>query len=178
MDSWTTGSCGSKRGCTLLEMKKIPLTQEKFAVVDNDDFARVNKFKWCLDTKGMRLYALRSITRRGHCHTIYLHRFILNAPKGKQVDHIDGDGLNNRKKNLRLCSSAQNKYACRRKSRSATSRFRGVCWDSARQKWKVMLTYRDRPFNLGRFDCEIAAAHAYDKKARELFGNFASPNFA
>ena len=105
-----------------------------------------------------------------------MHRAILNAPKGLLVDHIDGNGLNNRKSNLRLCTFAQNAHNSRPR-RNSSSRYKGVCWHKLKKKWTVSIYKGGKRTYLGYYDDEIEAALAYDRKAEELFGEFAYLNF-
>jgi hypothetical protein len=91
------------------------------------------------------------------------------------VDHIDHDGLNDRRSNLRICTQRQNLYNSRPKGRS--SRFKGVCWDKARQRWVVYIRYGGRNRFIGQFADEIEAAKAYDRAAASLFGEYAYLNF-
>jgi len=101
----------------------------------------------------------------------------MGEPNGVEIDHIDGDRLNNCFNNLRLATSAQNQQGFQRKRVKCTSKFRGVCWDKEQQKWRAQLGCRDRTYNLGRFHSEKDAALAYDIAARNFFGKFATPNF-
>lgn len=106
--------------------------------------------------------------RRKKGRTVYLHREILSAKSGQHVDHISGDGLDNRKINLRLLTPSENHRAFRRKKAGASSRFRGVCWNKRDQKWSVYIMKDRRNYGLGSFENEQDAALAYDQKAREL----------
>lgn len=153
----------------------IPLTQGKVAVIDFADFEKVRKYKWVAFKGRKTWYARCSIGPINY--KLYLHRLILNARAGVQVDHRDGDGLNNTQHNLRSCSNSQNHQALQIKHVHATSRFRGVCWDKKRLLWFAQTKHEGRHFNIGRFASEEEAARAYDAKAKELFGEFASPNF-
>ncbi|MBW8039596.1 MAG: hypothetical protein FVQ85_06310 [Planctomycetes bacterium] len=151
----------------------IPLTQGRFAVVDADDYERLIKHKWSCQKSKNNCYASRAY---GYTR-ISMHRVIMKAPKGLQVDHIDGNGLNNRKSNLRLCTHAENVHNSR-PMRNVSSKYKGVCWHKDKKKWCVSITKSDRRSYLGHFDDEIVAAREYDKKAKELFGEFAYLNFA
>jgi len=150
------------------------LTQGYHAVVDAEDYERVSRYKWCLSRSGNQLYA----QRRCRGKTIRMHQFIMRPPKGKVVDHIDGNGLNNRRCNLRICTPQQNSWNHkRRKQPGASSRFIGVYPYKKRPgKWYVKIKCGDERVNLGPFDSEIEAALARDRKARELFGEYASLN--
>jgi hypothetical protein len=152
-------------------VRYVPLTKGKFAIVDAADYERVSRYKWCASGSGDRWYAVRN-DRGRH---VSMHRFLIGAPKGMVVDHIDGNGLNNRQNNLRICTQRQNLYNSRPKGKS--SRFKGVCRDKNRGRWIVLISNGERSIHVGRFDDEVQAARAYDRKAFELFGEFAYLNF-
>lgn len=154
-------------------MKTIPLTQGKVAIVDDADFEELSKYKWQAHRTRNRWYATRTFGKR----FVKMHRFLLSAAKGIKVDHIDGDGLNNRRDNLRECSNAENCRAFRKKWSGSTSCFRGVSRHKASSSWVAQLCKNGLVFHLGCFQNEEDAARAYDVKARELFGEYASPNF-
>lgn len=154
------------------DVRFIPLTQGKFAIVDADDYEWLAKYKWnCQNNKG-GFYAFRS---EGH-KMIAMHREIIRAPEGLLVDHIDGNGLNNRKSNLRLCTHSQNTYN-RRPNRNCSSRYKGISFHKMSKKWEVAICCKGKREHLGRFDDEVKAALAYDRKAKQLFGEFAYLNF-
>ncbi|MBA7605706.1 hypothetical protein ES703_12840 [subsurface metagenome] len=150
----------------------IALTQGKFAIVDAEDYGRLNQDKWYAGKCKNTYYAGRVEGGK----TIKMHREIMRAPKGVLVDHINHNGLDNRKSNLRLCTNAQNCYnqqACA----TGTSKYKGVSWHKSRSKWSARIRCDRKLYNLGEFDNEMEAAMAYDDKAVELFGEFAYPNF-
>lgn len=153
-------------------VKEIKLHHGNIAFVDDEDYERVNQYKWYCDRHG---YAMRkeNIIRK----TILMHRFILGAPFGLEVDHADGNKLNNSKSNLRLCTKSDNQHNKKKQSVPATSKYKGVCWDSSKSKWRVDIKIHGKHINVGRFVNEIDAAHAYDAKAIELHGEFANTNF-
>ena len=107
---------------------------------------------------------------------IYMHRIIMEVKAGQIVDHVNGNGLDNRKQNLRVCSSQQNSFNCRTNNKS--SGFKGVTWDKTRKIWAAKITHNYKTINLGRFKSKEEAARRYDLKAKELFGVFARPNGA
>lgn len=152
----------------------IPLTQGKFAIVDAEDYDLLAKYKWYCQRSGNRFYALRRNPQRQTRTT--MHRQILHAPEGLFVDHIDGDGLNNRKSNLRLCSAAQNAWN-RRPDRHCYSGYKGVTWSKNHKKWHAHITKAGKGMYLGHFDDQLEAALAYDRKAEQLFREFAYLNF-
>lgn len=156
--------------------KSIPLTRGKFALVSEDDFERVNFSKWYFQSNG---YAVR----RTHCGykedggriqgLVYMHRFIMEAGRGVEVDHIDGNPLNNCRENLRLCTSRENKHN-QRPQRGGISKYKGVTW----QAGKYVAQIKDGGINiyLGRHSSEVAAARAYNEEAARRFGEFANLN--
>jgi len=156
-------------------MKQIPLTQGKVALVDDDDFEVLSGYKWYCGNEG---YAMRTAgtLKRGQ-RTIRMARFITDAPSDKQVDHIDGDRLNNQKCNLRLCSNLEN---CRnqRKPRIVTSSvFKGVHRHSGNKCWQAAIRHGGKQIYLGVFTDEEQAARAYDEAAKKYHGEFALLNF-
>lgn len=156
-------------------MKAIVLIRGRIATVDDRDFKRVNQFKWFAHKKGQRYYAARNIRLpNGERETEYLHNFLMGV---KGVDHKDGDGLENRRYNLRPASPLQNRRAFRRKASSATSQFRGVSWNSARGKGAAQIKAGPRQTYIGYFTTEEGAARAHDSHAIKLFGEFASIDF-
>jgi hypothetical protein len=150
----------------------IALTQGKIAIVDAEDFERLNRYRWCACKCKGTYYAVRV----EHGRTVRMHREIMRAPKGMLVDHADHNGLNNRKSNLRLCTNAQNSYN-QQANANGTSRYKGVSWHKCSRKWSARVRCDGKFYNLGDYKDEIEAAKAYDRKARELFGEFACLNF-
>lgn len=153
-------------------MKKIKLTQGKFAIVDDDDYEKISKYKWCFSSSGG--YAERRESRNLGGRIMRMHRFILNAPTGKMVDHINMKGLDNRKENLRLCTKAEN-MRNRNKTKLNKSGYKGVYLDFNNQ-WKAQIRVGGKTYNLGRFDEKKQAALAYNKRALLEFGEFANIN--
>jgi len=153
-------------------MKTIPVYPGHIAIVDTDNHERLSKFKWTLHQKGDCKYARRNKRHPdGKQTTILMHREILSSP---MIDHIDGNGLNNKRTNLRPCTNSQNS-ANRKKSKRNTSGFKGVCKRSKR--WDAYIRVGGIQIHLGCFDTPEQAAHAYDRKAIEVFGEFARLNF-
>ncbi len=157
-------------------MRKIPLTRGEFALVDDEDFEMLNAFKWhCLYCgSGTRKipYAKRSDYSSGKQIGISMHRVILGAAS-ELVDHIDGNGLNNQKSNLRLCTHAQN-LMNQRKQRF--DHFKGVRFHKKDKRWQAYIVKDKRMIHLGSFDFSIDAAIAYNEAAKRLFGEFANLN--
>ena len=151
----------------------IELTYGKYAIVDAQDYDRLKRYNWCA-LKGAQTFYAKTFHLSGAI--LSMHRLILNAPKGLFVDHIDHNGLNNRKSNLRLCTNQQN-LRNKLPRPGCSSKYKGVSWSKARSKFRANIYLNRKAIHLGYFDSEIAAARAYDKKARELFGEFAFLNF-
>jgi len=152
--------------------KLIPLTQGKFAIVDPEDFDELCQYKWTAAKSPNTFYAVRSVQGR----QIRMHRLITSAPKGLVVDHRNHNGLDNRKENLRLCTRPENARN-QRPQTGRSSKYKGVCWHKNQKKWTARVYSNGVTYHLGSFNSEIQAAKAYDKKARELFGQFACLNF-
>lgn len=152
-------------------MIKIPLTRGKFAIIDDEDFKLVSHLKWSFASAG---YAISRFPNYGKL--VLMHRIILGAKKGQSVDHKNGNGLDNRKSNIRLCSHKQNMMN-RKKPSHNTSGYKGVTWDKQMKKWRVQIRHSETNSYIGLFKNIIDAANAYDKKAKEIFGEFARLNF-
>lgn len=158
-------------------MKKILLTQGYKALVDNEDYEKLSKFKW--HTYEGRNGVMRA--GRGHL-SLLMSREVTNAPQHLHVDHIDGNGLNNQKSNLRVCTPAQNTQNRRKTKKRTGSKYKGVSFYKRDKKWLAQITYLDVlrqniRVTLGRFMAEEEAALAYDQAARKYFGEFATLNF-
>jgi hypothetical protein len=160
-------------------MKTINLTKGYVAMVDDDDYARINQYEWCVGvtTHGdgsKTLYAKRCANKT---ETFYLmHRLILSITDPTiEVDHVDHNGLNNQKHNLRVATSSQNQGNAQVRSDN-TSGFKGVTWHKHQKRWLPQLQTKERKIYLGSFVDKVKAALAYDKAAREYFGEFAHTN--
>jgi len=141
-------------------MKTIELTQGKVAMVDDEDFEELNKYKWCVNKIGNAFYAMGSTRGVKPRTAISMHRAITNAPKGMMVDHIDGDGLNNCRSNLRIVTNRQN---MQNMHISKSSIYPGVDWQKDRGKWQSRISIKGKSKYLGRFDVEADAYAAYLK---------------
>lgn len=159
-------------------MKLIPLTKGYHAMVDDEDFKKVSQFKWYAAVTPHTVYAKRIGPRdiNGKRQNILMHRFILGLNPSrieKQCDHINGNGIDNRKENLRLATGSQN--CANTRSPGGKSQYKGVY--PLGGYWAAQITMNGKITYLGRYDTETEAALIYDHKARELFGEFARTNF-
>ncbi len=153
----------------------VPLTQGYGTIVSNDDYERVMTRSWQVFFKKGKPYATSSFSRGGKQGKIWMHRFILDAPEGMLVDHRDGNGLDNTRENIRICTALENARNTRKNRGS--SRFKGVSWDKVRERWEAGITVNGKRIYLGRFISEDLAAKKYDKAALLHFGDFARINF-
>lgn len=154
-------------------MKEIVLSNGMIANVNDEDYGHLSVFRWRALRSRTGWYAVRNAPRPERT-TIYMHRVILRAAPKVQVDHIDGNGLNNRRSNLRLASDCQNKWN-RDKPKSNTSGYKGVFRRD--ERWAAYIKHNKRRYYLGAYSDPVDAARAYDRKARELHGDFAKTNF-
>ena len=157
-------------------MKEIKLSQGYVALVDDEEFDRLRLFHWSITKmKCNHIYAQRKYFKiDGIPQPSLMHRLILNVPKDKQIDHKDGNGLNNQKENLRIASRSQNQ--ANSKSESGKSKFKGVC-PFGKNRWRAYIVKDWKQNHIGCFNSESEAAKAYDKKAIELYGEYAKTNF-
>jgi hypothetical protein len=151
-------------------MKKIALSKGKFAIVDGDDFEALSKFKWGLTPNG---YARRNKRRNGRTIRIYMHRWVLRTPNGCWTDHINGNKLDNRKINLRVCDASQNGANSKIKRTSSTG-FKGVRKNY--NGWQAHITVRRKLHLLGTYPTKKEAAKAYDSASLKFRGEFAKTN--
>jgi hypothetical protein len=158
-------------------MKYLELTKNKKTLVDDNDFDFLNQWSWYwVGKRGSKYgYAERTQRIRGRQTHIKLHRLLANAKKGEQVDHINGDSLDNRRENLRLCSQSQNN-ANRKILTTNKSGYRGVSWSNHAKKWRTVFKVNSEQRHLGYFDNIRDAAKAYNLEAKKYFGDFANLN--
>lgn len=148
-------------------MKKIKLTQGKYAVVDKGDFELLSKYKWHFHTTG---YARTSTPKK-----TYMHRLIMGAKKNQQCDHINGNRLDNRRSNLRLCSERQNHFNLKKRFNNKSG-YKGVSFDNSRKKWLAQIAIDGVNKYIGRFDSKMEAVRQYNLLAKDLHGDFARLN--
>ena len=152
--------------------KTIPLSKGKCTIVDDGDYEWLSQWKWCYLSSATG-YAIRQERVQGKIKGVLMHRAILDVPQGMYTDHINHDGLDNQRANLRICTPSENK-AHSRKYKNNKSGYMGVHRDKDRGKWTAQINSNHY---LGRFDDPMKAARAYDKAALELHGEFATLNF-
>ena len=163
-------------------MKEIKLTQGKVALVDDEDFEYLNQWRWCAAEHHGNYYAIRSEYINGRKYkTIRMHRLIIGAKKGEQVDHINHDGLCNIKSNLRICTALEN--ANNRKvvvNRKGGVKYLNVCVTgrpNSKPRFLVDITYNKKRYYGGTFDTQELAAKKADEMMLNLKGEFANLNF-
>jgi hypothetical protein len=157
------------------EFRRIKLTKGQYATVDVEDYPKLASDDWQLyESESKNFYAVRLNKNK----IVKMHREIMNNPVGVFVDHINGDGLDNRKKNLRIATRTQNQ--CNRKKTSAitSSKYKGVHLCRKRNKYRAIIGCSGKRIFLGYFDNETDAAKAYDEAAKKYHGEFAKLNFS
>lgn len=159
-------------------MKTIKLSKGQIALVDDEDFEKLNQYNW-FAIKGksdVTYYAARHSSRKsGKRKTILMHREILGITDSKKfIDHKDHNGLNCQKSNMRTCSSQENQY---NRTGYGSSDYLGVTWDKCNNKWKASISINGKQKHIGRFSNEKEAAIARDEAAKKHHGEFANLNF-
>jgi len=154
-------------------MKKIKLTKKQFALVDDEDFDFLNQIKWQTHKIGNTFYAYHGKRIGSKIFNYAMHRIIINPPNDLQIDHIDHNGLNNQKYNLRICNSAQNQM-----NKISNKKYKGVYvfYRGIKKYIKSNIKINNKLKHLGYFNTEKEAAEAYNIAAKELFGEFANIN--
>ena len=160
-------------------MREVTIKGGRVALVDDEDFERVNQFKWYIQANKSNTYAMRISVIDGKDKKIYLHRFILNLENSTEkldVDHINHNSLDNRKINLRACTRTQNMMNATFRKKSF-SKYKGVslCKDGINFRARIKINKIE--IQIGRFANEIEAAKAYDEAAKKYYGEFCYINF-
>jgi hypothetical protein len=156
-------------------VKEIKLTKGKVALVDDEDYDYLMQWSWCAIKGKHTYYAERGAYVEGKHRCFLMHREIMKTPKGEQVDHIDGNGLNCQKYNMRNCSNTQNCW--NNKIRRSMWGYKGVYIRKENGTFRAYINVFKKRINLGTYATVEEAAHAYDKAAIKYFGEFANLNF-
>jgi hypothetical protein len=167
--------------------RRIPLTQGKYAIVDPGDYDRLRKYKWHAQKSVYTFYAVHSLTNGKNAprKNLQMHNLVIDVPPGMYCDHINHNGLDNRKANLRPASRTQN--VCHRRKFSgrtydglkkpSRSKYKGVDWVAEVKRWRARIRVNGKRISLGLFENEIDAAKAYDRAAKKYHGDYAGLNF-
>jgi len=180
--------CGQKTVCCVRSkqffgMKKIQLGGHHkssrihgYALVDDEDFEELNKHKWYAIKDHNTYYAIRHDKRDPNTlerKSVRMHRILLNAPSNMVVDHINGNGLDNRRSNIRLCTQSQNAFN-QRKNIKNVSGYKGVGWHKQRKKWRAQIRINKKRIDIGHFSTPKLAHEAYIEAAKKYHGDFAN----
>ena len=158
--------------------RRIRMAQPKYAKVDPGDYKRLRGYEWFATKKRNRFYVRRHVAGgKGKEKLIYLHQEIIDVPQGMVIDHINHDGMDNRKANLRPATHSQNMCHVRKRPGTKHSKYKGIYWKKRNRKWMAMIGFQKKRIHLGYFRSEIDAAKAYDQAARRYHKDFASLNF-
>jgi hypothetical protein len=153
----------------------LPLTQGKFAIIDRDMAETLARWNWHAKWSGFGWYAAHRVGPRGNSKIVGMHQVVLGTTDAPEVDHVNRNGLDNRRHNLRDATRMQNAWNTER-TRSQSG-FRGVSWQAHAKMWRAEITMNRKRVYLGYFRSPEAAAHAFDDAARRLRGEFARCNF-
>ena len=158
-------------------MKEIELSQGKIALVDDGDYDNLIGYSWFArrPPSSKTYYAYSSVKIGKRVKTLLMHRIILDAPRGVQVDHRDRNGLNNRRQNIRLCTPSENSCNVGLKENN-TSGYKGVSWHKPTKKWGVKIRVCGKRIHLGHFTNKHRAAKIYNEAALKYHGKFACQN--
>lgn len=158
-------------------MKKISLSNSTFyALIDDEDYAIISRYNWTLWIRKNRVYAQTHTIFGGVNKVFAMHQMIMPTDDPKiQIDHRDGNGLNNQKFNLRYATNAQNQMN-RSKGENTSSQYKGVYWNKERKLWVAGIKFNGKRKYLGASSSELEAAKIYNKYAKKLFGDFAYLN--
>lgn len=153
-------------------MKALKITRNQYAIVDDDDYEILKRWKWTCRSDG---YAMRMSSKvNGKRRLCMMHAFIMKTPQGMHTDHINNNKLDNRKQNLRICTPAQNQVRSFKKNN--TSGFKGVSWNKDKKKWDARTYYKNKQVFIGYFEDKAEAANAFNNKVKDLYGEFAYLN--
>ena len=152
-------------------MKYIKLTQGKRAIIDDKDLDAISKYKWHFSNG----YAKRSALVNGKKKILRMHHMIISFHESLMIDHINMNGLDNRRSNLRLVTKSQNMMNSGTRTNS-TSGYKGVSWHIYAKKWRAYIVKNYKQINLGLFDKKLDAINAYNEGAKMYHGEYAKLN--
>jgi hypothetical protein len=158
----------------------IPMSQPKYAKVDPCDYERLRKYEWLAKKGKNSFYAQKRVPAGtpGKEKLVYMHQMLIQVPDGKVVDHVNHEGMDNRRINLRAATYSQNLYNRKKRSGATQSKYKGIYWRKKVRKWQASIKYNKKRIELGYYRDEIEAAKAYDLAAIKYHGEFACLNFA
>lgn len=157
-------------------MNLIQITREAVVLVDDVDYPSLSQYNWSLNPIGASYAVRKGRSGTGEKRTVQMHRQILGASDRVQVDHINGNGLDNRRSNLRIASVQMNAFNRKKPDVPCTSRYKGVFQRKGKTVWEARLKYNNKHIHLGTFKTETIGAAAYNYAAELIFGDFARPN--
>jgi HNH endonuclease len=152
-------------------MKKITLTQNQYALVDDEDFEYLNQWNWYAYISRNKFYVMRYTNKK----RFSMHNTIMNPDSGLEVDHIDGNGLNNQKSNLRVCTHSENSKN-RLINKNNKTGYKGVTWHKSHEKFQASIGHNGKQIHLGYFYTAEEASTAYNMAALKYHKKFSSIN--
>ena len=157
-------------------MKFINITRDAVVVIDDEDYERISRHRWALNPEGSGYAIRKGAKRRGEKRTVAMHQEIMHAPPGSLIDHINGNGLDNRKSNLRFADTQKNSFNKAKAKGTYTSKYKGVFQRGGENKWTARIKYNDHHVELGEYESESLAAAVYNYAAAVFFGEFRREN--
>ena len=157
-----------------IPVKILNINASKRALVDDQDAESVGKHKWTVTKSGYAIGYLEKVNRKSRL--ILMHRLIMGATKDQMIDHINGDKLDNRRKNLRFCTKAQNNRNSKKPHSNNTSGYKGVFWSKQKRKWLAQIVVDRTQIGLGFFNSKEEASETYKQASRKYCGEFSPYN--
>lgn len=149
---------------------------DKIILIDDEDYELFCSHNWHFVKGRNTFYLYTNIIKDKKRKTVALHQIILTCPKDMCIDHIDRNGLNNQRSNLRVCNRSENQ--CNQfKRKNTSSQYRGVSWNKYQQRWECYINKDQKRTFIGKFKSEVEAARKWDEYAKKIHGEFARLNF-